>query len=379
MSMINQMLKDLDKRNASAGGGPPLTSGVLLSSGRRSSVGPLILVALVIVVAVAGFMVWNKSRKPAGQPPLAPVAAAAPAPVVAPSAPVVPPVANAVVVPSSAPAPVPAPAPAAAPTVAAAVVATPVEPAKPVTKPEPMTQPAKAAAKPVVIAEQTKTTKAEPAMLARVEKAEPKPVTAKEVSFKVVSPKQRSDNLYRQAVTLMQESHSAEAQDALRQSLAANSLNHSSRQLLAGLLVETGRNMEAAAVLREGLALVPGHSGYSMALARLQITSGSKDDALATLERGLVSAGDDADYHAFYAALLQRVNRHEEATKPYITALRSDPSMPKWLIGVGVSLQAQSNTTDAAEAFQRALDTGELSAEVAQFATQQLKLIKSAR
>jgi MSHA biogenesis protein MshN len=356
-------------------------------------VSPLILIALAIAIVVAGFMVWNKSRKPAGQAPTAPVApvatvnatAPAAAPGVAPAAPVVP-AASPVAVPVAAPVAAPVSAPT-APAVVAAVAAPPAEPTTPAAKPAPMPLPAKSAkaaveppvAKPVINADPPKTTKPESTTVARAEKAEPKAVSAKEVSFIVVSPKQRSDNLYRQAVTLMQESHSAEAQDALRQSLAANSLNHSSRQLLAGLLVEAGRNMEAAAVLREGLAQAPGHSGYSMALARLQITGGSKDDALATLERGLASAGDDPDYHAFYAALLQRVNRHEEATKHYITALRSDPSMPKWLIGVGVSLQAQSNTTDAAEAFQRALDTGELSAEVAQFATQQLKLIKSAR
>jgi MSHA biogenesis protein MshN len=73
---------------------------------------------------------------------------------------------------------------------------------------------------------------------------------------------------------------------------------------------------------------------------------------------------------------LQEQGHHDEAIKHYITALRSNPSMPNALIGVGVSLRAQNKMNDAAEAFQRAIDTGELTPEVAQFAAQQLKQIR---
>jgi MSHA biogenesis protein MshN len=192
----------------------------------------------------------------------------------------------------------------------------------------------------------------------------------------VVSPKQRSENLYRQAVSWIQQGHGAEAQDALRQAIGINPANHDARLLLAGLLGDANRSAEASALLRAGLSIVPGHSGFSMALARLQLGSGAKEEALATLEQGLPMAGDDPDYHAFLAALLQKQGRHEEATQHYITALRSNPSMPSWLIGVGISLRATNKMADAAEAFQRAMDTGELSPEVAKFADQQLKQIR---
>jgi hypothetical protein len=39
-------------------------------------------------------------------------------------------------------------------------------------------------------------------------------------------------------------------------------------------------------------------------------------------------------------------------------------------------LQATDKKNDAAEAFQRAIDTGELSSEVVQFAEQQLKVLR---
>jgi MSHA biogenesis protein MshN len=201
--------------------------------------------------------------------------------------------------------------------------------------------------------------------------------------FKVVSPKQQSANLYRQAVESIQQSRTAEAQQALRQSLAADSGNDDARLLLAELLTNDGSNGEATTLLRAGLDGASGRragaSGLAMALARLQVAGGARTEALATLEHGLAGAADDAEYHAFLAALLQGQGRHAEAAQHYITALRSDPAMPSWLVGVGISLQAENKLSDAREAFQRALDTEELSPEVARFANERLQQLRRAR
>ena len=356
MSMINQMLKDLDKRQAAAGEGQAL-SGVLLSSPEsKTYIRPqLLILLLVAVVFAAGAFAWSRWRKPVAATP-APVAAVA--------------VANTPVAPPAAVSP--------APTFSASAEAAP--PARP----EIAAAPGKAAEKPAPApVGSVPSTRASAPQVAAVKagdaaeaQPETKPVARHPSAFKVVSPKQRSENLYRQAVSWIQQGHGAEAQDALRQAIGINPANHDARLLLAGLLVDANRSAEASALLRAGLSIVPGHSGFSMALARLQLGSGAKEEALATLEQGLPMAGDDPDYHAFLAALLQKQGRHEEATQHYITALRSNPSMPSWLIGVGISLRATNKMADAAEAFQRAMDTGELSPEVAKFADQQLKQIR---
>jgi MSHA biogenesis protein MshN len=197
-----------------------------------------------------------------------------------------------------------------------------------------------------------------------------------EVSIKVWSPEQRSDNFYRLGQLFVQQSKVTEAQQALKQAIDVNVANHSARRLLAELMIDAGHNAEAKVLLQDGLTLSHGRSDFTMPLARLQVADGNKDQALSTLDQGLASAGDNPEYHAFLAALLQEQGHHEEAIKHYITALRSNPSMPSALIGVGVSLRAQNKMNDAAEAFQRAIDTGELAPEVAQFAVQQLKQIR---
>ncbi|MFZ2627494.1 MAG: tetratricopeptide repeat protein, partial [Rugosibacter sp.] len=362
MSMINQMLKDLDKRQAAAGEGQAL-SGVLLSSpGGKNPIRPQFLILLLAaVVFTAGAVAWSRWRQPV---------AATPAPVVAVAATNTPVAGPAAV----SPAPTFSASAEAAPPVQPEIAAAP---GKAVEKPaQAPVVVARASADPVTRAPAPQVAAAKAGDAAHEVQAETRPVASHPAAFKVVSPQQRSENLYRQAVSWIQQGHGAEAQDALRQAVGINPANHDARLLLAGLLVDANRSAEASALLRAGLSIAPGHSGFSMALARLQLGSGAKEEALATLEQGLPMAGDDPDYHAFLAALLQKQGRHEEATQHYITALRSNPSMPIWLIGVGISLRATNKMADAAEAFQRAMDTGELSPEVAKFADQQLKQVR---
>ena len=190
------------------------------------------------------------------------------------------------------------------------------------------------------------------------------------------SPQQQSDNLYKQAVAQVQQGQGTEARQSLRQALEANAANTSARQMLVGLMVEGGSADEAIAQLREGLRLSPEQSSFSMTLARLQLETGDTDGGMATLEQGLKSAGDEPQYQAFYAVLLQRAKRHDEAVLHYLVALRSDPAMPTWLVGIGISLQAQGKNADATEAFQRARDSGQLSPQLAQFVEQKLNQLK---
>ena len=203
--------------------------------------------------------------------------------------------------------------------------------------------------------------------------------TAALAPAKMVSITQQSDNLYRQSVTFLQQGRVAEAQDALYKSLEANARNLKARQSLVGLLVESKHDEEANQLLKDGLKLSPEQSGFSMALARLQVESADNKAARDTLELGLSYAGDDADYHAFYAALLQRDEQHDAAIQHYLTALQTNPAMPTWLVGIGISLQVQGKLNDATAAFQRAHDTGQLTPQLTQFVESRLRQIKPAQ
>jgi len=365
MSLINKMLQDLEQRNDSAKGQPLAgeVRAVPVASANRSAmlVGALLLV--IVVLGIGWFLMRPKAPAPT-------VSAVAMAPVVAPV--------------SSPPAPAAAPAPIAAPSEQAATKPQPVTPPK-------ATQPAvaPARAKPEVNANATATPAQ--AVVKKPSKvvADPAQVTSKEAaSFaasvptaetngqKRFSPQQQSDNLYKQAIAQLQQGKGNEATKGLRLALKASPENIKARQTLVDLLLEENNVEEATTLLSEGLKLAPEQSGFSMTLARLQLDAGDSQAAMVTLEQGLKAAGDEPQYNAFYAVLLQRAQRHEDAVRHFLVALRSDPMMPTWLVGIGISLQAQGNNAGAAEAFQRALDGGQLTPQLVQFVEQRLGQLK---
>ncbi len=396
MSLINQMLTDLDKRNATAGGVQPTSSNMrnVMSERSTSSRLPLLIVALAVAI-IAGVLIWkyfpdsgSKPVIPAAQVAIAPAPPAAIelAPVTEKAEPA--PAAQGAIAPAPPTAielaPVtekaePAPAPKAVIAVAPSAAVKPApETGQGVHKAAPA-KPARATGE-KRLAQRIVTASDEPQALSE----ESIPVVGKQVrksgsagkALKIVNPQQRSDNAYRHAVAEMSRGRTAEAQEFLRQALLDNPLNHNARQLLAGLLIEGSRQGEALTLMQDGLQLVPGETQFTIMLARLQAEAGDRQAALATLQDGLSKADNNPEFHGLFATLLQREERHGEAVAHYMTALQSDPTMATWLVGLGISLQAMGKLADATEAYARALQTETLAPELAQFVEQRLKQIK---
>lgn len=388
MSLINDMLKDLEQRNAGADGRDALRNGVQSAVPLPASglVGWRRVILLAVLLLAAGVVYLFLPARP-GVAPAIPVTPAAPLPQAA--------AVTAEAAPAEEPQPMSAPA-SGSPEPAMTAQAETHPPSRLYGLDYALTQPAEPAANapagadkaPVPLAAGASAQPAAdqgardlppPAPAAAPEKTAPPKPSAKPVAaapLKQVSPQQRADNLYRQAVGLIQQGRVAEAQDALQQALAANASHHEARQLLVGILVDARRNGEAIDLLKAGIAQDGSQTGFRVLLARLLLEAGDRKGALNELQQGVATAGNDAEFHAFYAALLQREERHAEAVQHYLAALSSNPAMPTWLIGIGVSLQAQSQNQDAAVAFQRALDTGKLSPELAQFAEQRVKQLR---
>lgn len=405
MSLLNNMLNDIEKRRVIAGAGQALPEGGTLSQGPRIAF-QRTMIPLILVAGVAGVGVWVWSQYYATRAVLlVPQAVAASrVPAVSPAPLKLAPAIDIQASPAALAAAAPA-APVVSRTISAPSVSPPDKGAiesllavaeRKEASPAPVAVSSTASSTVSSTTAETKGTRgktasrlltstmsgdaatvaaaAMPALSMPISAAAPTEAPAPVI--KIVRPEQKSDNFYRQGLALLQQSRTPEAQQVLKKALVANANNHRARQLLAESLLDGSRNAEAAALLQDGLELAPGHPGFSMTLARLQATGGSGEEAISTLEQGLHNAGDEAEYHALLATLLQKQGRHADAVQHYVSALRTDPSMPNWLIGAGISLQAEDKMKDAEQAYQRAIDSGELSAEVAQFAAQQLKLIR---
>lgn len=184
---------------------------------------------------------------------------------------------------------------------------------------------------------------------------------------------ERAESEYRKAIAAVNQGRLAEATDALREALRQEALHVGARQLLVKLLLEARNQDDAIQVLRDGISGQPAQLGWAMSLARLQVERGELEDAWQTLDHSLPAAGSSPDYLGFTANVLQRLGRHDEAAEQYRKATRLAPADGRWWLGLGWCLDAQGNAADAREAFLRARQAGNLSPELVTLIDQKLR------
>ena len=359
MSVINQVLSDLEKRGATALQGDADTRAVPQRHKRHA---PGLIAGGVVLGIVAAGLWWSEQKKIPSPPP--------------------PPVAAPI---STAP-PLVEP-PAAAPISAAPP---PVEPLAGVIPQPPQAGDGGAAvpdmrpsfelsakAPPAITEQRPNKTAARTAQSKAAVVVAPVPPGSTPGSMdkqmKRFSIQQQADNEFRKASGLMQQGRNKEALDGFEAALQLDAGHEAARQAMVGLLLDAARNAEAEAILQQGLQLNPGHSGFAMLLARLQVERNDMPLALETLRKTLPYAERQADYQAFVAALLQRQGHHQEAIVHYQIAVQLTPNSGVWLMGMGISLQAEQRKDEARAAFRRAIESQTLSAELQAFVVQRLK------
>lgn len=212
-----------------------------------------------------------------------------------------------------------------------------------------------------------------------VTKTKPGAALNAESHFKQTSKEQRTENRYREALSLISQGRMSEAQAALEEILRLDAHHMSARQVLLGIHVEAKRYAQAEQLLQEGLQLNLAPVAQAMALARVQFERGDQAAALATLEKYAPQASHHGEYLSFYAALLQRTGRHAEAITQFQSALKTHPNQANWLMGLGISLQAEKRYAEAEQAYQRARASHALTPDLQAFVEQRLKQVQLLR
>ena len=398
MSLINKMLQDLDKRHAADGGGKSLTQQLRPVQARKDWRRIMWEVGAGVAIG-AGWFVWVTyqvsprsvvtdlvAQLQAGKPHVAPRPRM---PSVAPVPPPVPVQADA----PAAPAVVAAEAPAAAapvkPAVSAATaptakvdmlklateIATPFKQA-----PQSAASPGRAGAPTSAAAPAARSPGKATTAAAKVVAAEKSAAGARSPAPasidkrpRVATPAERAEEAFHKATGLLREGRVAEAMDGYKAALRHDEAHVAARQALIGLLLDNRRLGEAQQYLEEGLRLFPGRSAYAMLLARVQVERGDLEGAHELLRKHGATAADDAEYHAFDAALLQRLGRHREAISGYRAALKLEPRAGLWWMGLGISLQADARAGEALEAYRRAKAAGSLTPALVAFVDERMK------
>lgn len=180
----------------------------------------------------------------------------------------------------------------------------------------------------------------------------------------VLSPEAEAQQQYDEAQMLRRAGKLDAAIGRYRQALERSPGMTGARLQLARLLQETGQADAALSFLRAGYEL-RADDGLAIATGRLLADLGQQAAALDWLQRG--QAGLRPADHALMAVLLSQAHRHEEASRAYQRALAAEPGQGGWLLGLGLALEAQGRLEEARRAYRNALDHGQFKPEVMQF------------
>lgn len=374
MSLVNQMLKDLEQRRAELPSSDRLRGlrsapdSTDAASGNRWQL-LLIVTALVGSGSAVGWWIAGNNA-PINMPPIAqiipttPIVAELPTDISATvkvaatdiqAVPVIATVASPLVT----PAPIPILEIA---TVAALEVATPL----PASKPE--TAVIKPVLKPASITTTAMTT-------TRSKQAQTDNSAVMHKTLRTLSPQEQAAQHFSAAQQALAANELMQAESALRAALAADPAHSESSETLATLLIQQGQRGAATKVLSAALTQTPMQPRLAMLQARLLADAGRDTEAVSILQTA--QATGDADYQALLGALQQRLGNDTQAADAYRLALTSAPQRGIWWLGLGISLERNQQSAQALTAYRNALRDTALESQVSDYVRARIAALDS--
>ena len=164
-----------------------------------------------------------------------------------------------------------------------------------------------------------------------------------------------ADKLFKEAYSLYKSGNISNSLRMLNQALDQDAAHINARSTLATILSEQGHHELAYSVLNEGLIQFPDITQWRMVYARLLVKQKNYSKAEQTLAAYQPRVSDNTDYYALYAAVLQKLNDHNQSARLYRDLLHINPGNSIWWMGLGISLESLRRYEDALYAYQKAL------------------------
>jgi MSHA biogenesis protein MshN len=189
--------------------------------------------------------------------------------------------------------------------------------------------------------------------------------------IKPPSAQMQAEEAWRQAAQLLEQGRNHDAQARLEFALSLDPGQSAARQKLIALVLEAGNTASAEALLREGMLQHPNDAWYPRSLAQVHLQRGDFAQAGSILKTSLGKHSDATNW-ALYASTQAKLDKPGESALAYREALRLDSNQGNWWIGMAVALEKSNARADAGAAYQRALQT-RLGGELREFAEQKTR------
>lgn len=181
---------------------------------------------------------------------------------------------------------------------------------------------------------------------------------------------------YQNAVKMAGSGNKQEAIDSLNKLLQYYPDYNDARVSLAAIILESGNPVKARKIIDDGLAINPDYLPLVELKARLLTSEGKIKEALMVLQSEQPPITEAPEYHAFLAALFSRENNYQLAANIYHQLVEINPHEGSWWFGLGVSLDKLGHNQDAAYAYTKAATEGRLNAQALTFLQSRLQILQ---
>jgi tetratricopeptide (TPR) repeat protein len=139
------------------------------------------------------------------------------------------------------------------------------------------------------------------------------------------------------------------------------------RETLITFLMQHGHVTKAKQILTASLDEHPSYLPYIQLKAQILISEGKLNRALDLLERAAPPIDKDPKYHAMIAALYQNTGQPQLSAKRYEQLIKLQPNKGIWWMGLAIALESIGNTSQAKEAYIQANNSSGLTPELTTF------------
>ena len=191
-----------------------------------------------------------------------------------------------------------------------------------------------------------------------------------------LSLKAQSQALYHSAKAEVDLAQLQKAKLSLTQSLELDNNNHQARLLLLSIWLGEANYSTMESSLDSALNQWPKVHQYRQIKARLLMATEHQQEALVVLQSDIPNVTEAQEYHALLAYVAQQLSNDELASMHYQLLLGTDNTRADWWLGIAVSQERLGNQQIALQAYQQSISHPGLTESVKQYARQRITALQ---
>ncbi len=196
------------------------------------------------------------------------------------------------------------------------------------------------------------------------------PAPSLTISRTQLSPQALAENKISQAEQAMERNDLAKAESLFEEVLLVVPEHETARKQLAALWYGKKYYQDAVNLLSQGIAIAPQAQEMRLMSARIYYEQGQARDAFNILSP--VQHSNSTEIQALLASTAAELNEHVNAINAYRKLITLEPDVGRWWLGLAVSLDSTAKFELASDAYKQAIASNNLSTAAIQFARQRL-------